>query len=69
MNFFENIPNTNPPQQINGINPPFMINNDLNYKINELELRIKRLEQRMSILENNNPNNNYTEQDNSLYMI
>jgi len=63
MNFYDNIPNFNNP-----MNNQF-INNDINYKINELEQRIKRLEQRLSRLEVEKNNNNYTEPDNSLYMI
>lgn len=67
MNFYDNIPNFNngPIQPIN--NP--MIKNDITYKINELELRIKKLELRISRLETDKGNNNYTEPDNSLYMI
>lgn len=66
MNFYDNIPNFNPqPPQLN--NP--IINNNLIYKINELENKIKKLEQRISILENEKQNNNYIEPDNSLYMI
>ena len=71
MNFYENIPNFNGPIQT--MNPPIinnpMINNNINYKINELENKIKKLELRISQLEINNKNNNYTEPDNSLYMI
>ena len=66
MNFYDNIPNFNGP--IQPMNNP-MINNDINYKINELELRIKKLELRISRLEVDKGNNNYTEPDNSLYMI
>ena len=66
MNFFDNIPNFNgPTPQMN--NP--MINNDINYKIIELENRIKKLELRISRLEADKSNNNYNEPDNSLYMI
>ena len=68
MNFFDNIPNFNGNNGIQGMNTP-IINNDLNYKINELEQRIKRLEQRISRLETEKNNNNYTEPDNTLYMI
>lgn len=71
MNFFDNIPNFNfPIQEMNKqqmYNP--MVNNDINYKINELENRIRRLEQRILLLESNNGNTNYTEPDKSLYMI
>ena len=65
MNFFDNIPNFN--NQMQGINPP-IINNDINYKINELENRIKKLELRISYLENEK-NNNYLEPDTKMYMI
>lgn len=67
MNFYDNIPNFNgpiPPQMNHS-----MINNDINYKINELETRIKKLELRISRLESDKINNNYTEPDTSLYMI
>lgn len=65
MNFFDNIPIPGPiPNMNNGI-----INNDINYKINELELKIKKLELRISQLEADKNTNNYTEPDNSLYMI
>ena len=69
MNFYDNIPNYNIPNSMNGINNPIAGNFDLNYKINELEQKIKRLEQRISRLEETKGNNNYTEPDNSLYMI
>ena len=73
MNFFDNIPNFNGNNGIPSMNPPMMnnpiMNNDINYKINELELRIKKLELRISRLEADKGNNNYTEPDNSLYMI
>ena len=69
MNFFDNIPNFNGPTQNPMINPNPMINNNINYKINELEQKIKRLEQRIILLENEKNNINYTEPDNSLYMI
>ena len=69
MNFFPNygVPNMMVPN----------INNDINYmnqifnKLNEYVWRIKRLEQRITRLENehNNSDYNYTEPDNSLYMI
>ena len=71
MNFYDNIPN------FNGHNPntliPMqgnpMLNNNLSYKINELEQRLKRLELRVSQLETDKNNNNYLEPDNTLYMI
>lgn len=69
MNQFDNTPNfmgINP--NPNMMNP--MLNNNLYYKINELENSIKKLEQRIIHLENNKSNQfNYTEPDNSLYMI
>jgi len=67
MNQFDNKPN------LMGMNPNMitpMVNNNLFYKINELENKIKKLEQRITRLENNKFNQfNYTEPDNSLYMI
>ena len=78
MNLYDNIPNFNGPIQQPGINPimnntpilnPNIINNNLTNKINELELRIKKLEQRLSLLETNTTNHNYQEPDTSLYMI
>ena len=68
MNFFDNIPNFNGPGPIPNMNNG-IINNDINYKINELELRIKKLELRISRLETEKNITNYTEPDNSLYMI
>ena len=65
MNFYNNIPPFNPNAPINNL----MINNDIQYKIQELELKIKKLEQRIVLLETNNPNNNHIEPDNTLYMI
>lgn len=55
------------PNEINPlmINPNYL--NDINYKLNELENYIKKLEQRITILENNKLN--YDEPDNNLYMI
>ena len=67
MNFFDNIPNFNGPIQPNINNP--MINNDINYKLHEIENRINKLEQRISRLESDKINNNYNEPDNSMYMI
>ena len=72
MNLYDNIPNFNGPIQQPSINPIMnnpMINNNLTHKINELELRIKKLEQRLSLLESNTTNHNYQEPDTSLYMI
>lgn len=68
MNFYDNIPNfNNPMPHIPQMNNP-IINNDINYKIMELENRIKKLELRISRLEADK-SNNYTEPDNSMYMI
>ena len=67
MNFFENIPNFNGPIPQNFNNP--VINNNIDLKIQELENRIKKLELRLSRLESEKINNNYTEPDTSLYMI
>ena len=69
MNFYNNIPNFNPSNQLPGINNPIIMNNDINYKINELETKIKTLEQRIARLEVEKNNNKYTEPDNFLYMI
>lgn len=79
MNLYDNIPNFNGPIQQPGINPmmnnnpmlnpPMINNNNLTHKINELELRIKKIEQRLSLLETNTTNHNYQEPDTSLYMI
>jgi len=64
-----------------GVNPGMNMNsngglnmnpsNDLFYRLSEVEGRLRRLEQRIVILENekNNNNSNYVEPDNSLYMI
>ncbi|MBQ2872766.1 MAG: hypothetical protein IJE89_02060 [Bacilli bacterium] len=67
MNFFENIPNFNGPLPPN-FNPPIP-NNNINFKIQELENRIKKLELRISRLESEKFNNSYIEPDTSLYMI
>ena len=68
MNFFPN-PNNINPNQI-----PFPNNYDMNinnpnifYKINELENHIKKLEQRITRIENENNDNIIP--NNSLYMI
>ena len=66
MNFFDNIPNFNGPIPQNYIPP--QENNNINFKIQELENRIKKLELRISYLENEK-NNNYIEPDNKMYMI
>ena len=67
MIFFDNTPNFNPIMQP-GINNP-IINNNIEYKIHELETKIKKLELRISQLESEKINNNYIEPDNSMYMI
>ena len=69
MNFFDNITSYKPPQTQPIINNPIQMNYDINYKINELEQKIKHLEQRIAPLETNKENFNYTEPDNTLYMI
>ena len=66
MNFFDNIPNFIPPINKPLLNDQMIMNND---KINELELKIKKLEKRISLLETNNNLINHQEPDNSLYMI
>ena len=66
MNFFDNIPNFNPP--IQPMHNP-MLNNNLEYKIHEIEQRLKKLEFRITQLENEKNNPNYIEPDSSLYMI
>ena len=65
MNFFDNM------NKINNNYPiiqPQLVPNDINYKINELENRIKKLELRISYLENEK-SNNYIEPDTNMYMI
>lgn len=58
-----------------GIMPPYINNpnlfNDILYKLNEYENRIKKLEQKVNRLESNTTNyNNYNnEPDNNMYMI
>ena len=77
MNFCPNIPNNfggevimNNPMMGSPVMNNQMVNNDLFYRISEMENRIKKLEQRIARLENDNGNNiNYSEPDNSLYMI
>ena len=61
MNYMNNIPFMNNPNMIN----------DIMYKLNEYENRIKKLEQKVSRLESSNTNyNNYNnEPDNNMYMI
>ena len=65
MNFYDNIPNPN--NNFPMLNPQ-IINNDIIYKINELENRLKKLELRISYLEQEK-NNNYIEPDNKMYML
>ncbi len=71
MNFFPNYPMI-PNGMLNGNMANWMgdINNVFN-KFNEFENRIKKLEQKVSILENRTSNDgfNYQEPDNSFYMI
>ena len=56
MNFYPNM-------------PIYDINNIIN-KLNEYDIKIKKLEQRISKLEeNNNKNNYYQEPDNTKYML
>ncbi len=62
MNFFDNM------NKINNGYPMTPQPFDINYKINELENRIKKLELRISYLENEK-NNNYIEPDTNMYMI
>ena len=50
------------------MNNPNMLN-DILYKLNEYENRIKKLEQKVSRLENSNNNNYNNEPDNNMYMI
>lgn len=64
--FYDNVPNLNN-NGFPGMNGPMMDNN-INYKINELENRIKKLELRISRIEAEK-NNNYVEPDTSMYMI
>ena len=72
MNFFPNIPSNDNmfiPEN-NMFKIPVNINNqDIIYKINELENRIKKLEQKITMLENESNNNEFYPPDNSLYMI
>ena len=64
MNFFPNgfVPNN----EVGNMN---IYNNNLLNKINEMDTRIKKLEQRIIRLENEYGNINYNEPDKSLYMI
>ena len=67
MNFFPN--NINPNMLVGPIpnNYDNFNNQNIFYKINELENRIKKIEQRISRIENENNDNIIP--DNSLYMI
>lgn len=72
MNFYD-LQNPYPP------NIPIIPNNmsgnpntipiDINYKINELETRLKKIELRLQRLESSNMDSNYNEPDTNLYMI
>jgi hypothetical protein len=64
MNYFDNINKMNNNYPIMPQPQPF----DINYKINELENKIKKLELRISYLETEK-NSNYIEPDQNLYMI
>ena len=64
MNYFDNINKMNNNYPIMQQPQPF----DINYKINELENKIKKLELRISYLESEK-NSNYIEPDQNLYMI
>ncbi len=59
MNYMNNIPILNNPNMMN----------DILYKLNEYENRIKKLEQKVSRLESNTNNYNNNEPDNNMYMI
>lgn len=48
---------------------PFLVNNDINAKISNLEKKVKMLESRVSRLENPYNSNNYNEPDNNMYML
>lgn len=62
--FNNNYPPTQNPMMNN------MLPQDINYKINELENRIKKIELRLNRLESSLDNNsNYNEPDTNLYMI
>ncbi len=73
MNLYD-FNNNYPPTQNPMMNNTPMMNNmlpqDINYKINELENRIKKIELRLNRLESSLDNNsNYNEPDTNLYMI
>ena len=74
MNFYPDMGMNN----MNGMHPgigymngEFNGGNNLFNRLNEIDNRLKRLEQRIILLENEKKNNslNYSEPDNSLYMI
>ena len=72
MNFFPNIPNGNQmffPIPNNYDGQAHINNQNIFYKINEMENKIKKLEQRISRLENENNNSEQSIPDNSLYML
>ena len=69
MNFFPSVPNFD--NMNNGFNNHIVENNgmDLFYKINDMENKIMKLEQRIVMLESEKGNNYYNEPDTSMYMI
>ena len=69
MNFYPNNPIPNIP--INMVNNGMDYMNQIFNKFNEFEGRIKRVEQRITRLENENKTNDYNslEPDKSLYML
>ena len=69
MNFFSNTPNNNPVPMPFPNNYPPEINQNIFFKINDLENKIRKLEQRIANLENENHNVDDYPPDNSLYMI
>ncbi len=67
MNFYDLNQNL-PPQLLPSINNQLPV--DINYKINEIENRLKKIELRIQRLENSQNNNfNNNEPDTGLYMI
>ena len=66
MNFFQEYPNIEPN---NYINYGFQNQQDVLFKINEINNRLKKLEQRITRLENQNNNSSNNEPDGTLYMI
>ena len=72
MNFFPNIPNNGefiPSNNNMFSNVDYSNGENLFYKINELDNRLRRLEQRIIRLENESNNSNNSLPDNSLYML